>query len=263
MIERFVAGLLVSAVVSLAGWKANALSGTGAVAAVLVGTAIATGVSWPGMVVLGTFFVLSSLLSRFRERDDVAARGSRRDHVQVLANGGVAALVALAGLALDERVAFALVAASIAAATADTWATEIGSRSPVPPRMIVSRRIVRRGESGGVTLRGSLGAAGGAVLLGVVAGITGGIRFGSGDGVAIAGVVALGGIVGSLVDSLAGELVQERRFCPSCGVSTEARVHRCGTVTNFRGGVQGITNDVVNLVCTATGSLTGLLVLLT
>jgi uncharacterized protein (TIGR00297 family) len=259
VIEHLVAGLAVSALVSLAGWRANALSPSGAAAAMLVGTAIAVGASWPGVLVLGTFFVLSSALSKIRVRDDVAEKGSRRDALQVLANGGVAAVVALVGLFGNEQLALALVAASLAAATADTWATEIGSTAHWPPRMLISRRPVARGESGGVTRRGTLAAIAGALCVGAVAGVAAGVRFDAHSGVIIAVVATLGGIAGSTVDSLAGELIQERRLCPSCRVNTEARVHRCGTSTEYRGGIPGITNDVVNAICTGTGATLGLL----
>lgn len=262
VLERVVAGLLVSALVSLAGWRAGALAGSGVVAGIVVGTSIVAGTSWPGLVVLGTFFVLSSALSRIRERDDVAEKGSRRDAGQVLANGGVAAVVACVGLFYDETPALALVAASLAAATADTWATEIGSTSPVRPRLIVSRREVRRGESGGVTRRGTLAALAGALAVGTVVGISGSIRFDPTSGVAIGVVAVLGGVTGALVDSLVGELIQERRYCPVCDVPTEARVHHCGTSTELRGGVAWINNDAVNVICTATGALFGLLVIL-
>lgn len=261
MIERLAIGLAVSLLVSAAGWRAHALSGSGAMAAVVVGTAVAVGASWPGVAVLGTFFVLSSALSRVRPRDDVTEKGSRRDAGQVLANGGVATLVALTGIAGDELLAFALVAASLAAATADTWATEIGSTSPTPPRMLVSRRLVRRGESGGVTAHGTLAALAGAALLGVVVAVVGGIRFGAADGLIVGGLAALGGVLGAMVDSLAGELVQERRYCPVCEQATEATIHHCGTATVQRGGVAGLNNDVVNVLCTLTGALVGLLTL--
>lgn len=257
MIERLVAGLFVSLIVSLAGWKANALSGSGAVAAILVGTAIAVGTSWPGLVVLGVFFVLSSLLSRIRVRDEVAEKGSRRDAGQVLANGGVAALGALLGIAGNEHLAFGIVAAALAAATADTWATEIGSTSKARPRMLISRRWVERGESGGVTSRGLLATLIGAALVGLVAALAGGVRLSGADGFAIGVVALVGGVAGSLIDSLAGELIQERRYCPLCELPTEARVHHCGIATVRSGGVAGVNNDVVNLLCTVTGATIG------
>ena len=261
MIERLVIGLAVSLLVSAAGWRAHALSGSGAMAAVVVGTAVAVGTSWPGIAVLGTFFVLSSVLSGVRTRDDVTEKGSRRDAGQVLANGGVAALAALIGIAGHELLAFALVAASLAAATADTWATEIGSTSTTPPRMLVSRRQVRRGESGGITARGTLAALAGAMLVGGVAAVAGGIRCGTAGGLAVGVLAVLGGVLGAMADSLAGELVQERRYCPVCERVTEATTHQCGTATIHRGGVAGLNNDVVNVLCALTGALVGFLVL--
>lgn len=259
MIERLAVGLAVSLLVSAAGWRANALSVSGAAAAVVVGTAIAAGTSWPGIVVLGTFFVLSSALSRVRVNEDITEKGSRRDAGQVLANGGVAALLASVGLLGHEPLALALVAASLAAATADTWATEIGSTSRTPPRMLLSRREVRRGESGGVTMRGTVAACLGALLVGTVATVTGGVRFGIADGLVIGVSAALGGVIGAMMDSLAGELVQERRYCPACKQATEARIHRCGRETRYHGGVAGLNNDVVNVLCTLTGASAGLL----
>ena len=139
MIERFVAGLAVSVLVAALGWRAHALSTTGALAAIAVGTAIALGTSWAGLVILGTFFVLSSLLSKLFDRKVQPGKGSRRDAIQVLANGGVAAVAAVSFGFIDERLALAIVAGSLAAATADTCATEIGSTSSRLPRLIVSR----------------------------------------------------------------------------------------------------------------------------
>jgi uncharacterized membrane protein len=67
--------------------------------------------------------------------------------------------------------------------------------------------------------------------------------------------VAVAGVTGSLVDSALGELVQERRWCSGCMSRTEARIHRCGTVTEHAGGLRGVDNDVVNLACTVAGCL--------
>ena len=262
MIERLVIGLAASAVVALLGWRARALTGKGALAAVLVGTAIAVGASWPGIAVLGTFFVSSTLLSRTRQGNRIAEKGSRRDAVQVLANGGVAAAAALGAGLFDGGVALAMVAGSLAAATADTWATEVGSSSDTAPRMLLSRRLVVAGESGGVTRHGTLAAFAGATFIASVAGVSGAIWIGANAGIAVAVVVLVAGVAGSTADSLAGELVQERRFCPVCGAVTEARMHHCGNPTNFRSGVAGVTNDVVNLICTLTGALVGAAVLL-
>jgi uncharacterized protein (TIGR00297 family) len=253
--RRTLAGLGVSMLVAAGGWKARSLDTGGALAATLVGTAITAGTSWPGVATLGTFFVSSSALSKVRPSSHLAAKGSQRDAAQVLANGGAAA-VAAAGLARVERgLALTVAAGSLAAATADTWATEVGSSSGAVPRLLVSRRPVEPGESGGVTIPGTAASVAGAMLIGSVAAIAGSCWSQDSRALKIFPAVVVAGICGSVADSLAGELVQERRFCPTCGVVTEAIHHRCGTLTNHISGVRGVTNDTVNVMCTVAGAL--------
>lgn len=248
-------GAIVSAAISTAGWRAKALSGRGAVTATGVGTCIAYGGSWPGVIVLGTFFVSSSALSRRGRLDGIVAKDGQRDERQVLANGAVAALGALVGGRADRGMGIALVAGALSAATADTWATELGAGSRTVPRLVLSGHAVPRGTSGGVTLRGSMAAVGGAATVGAVTGVLIGLTSGWSQAARIGPGVVVAGVAGSLVDSLLGELVQERRQCEACNVSTEARVHRCGAATVHTGGVRGFDNDLVNLACTAVGAL--------
>jgi uncharacterized protein (TIGR00297 family) len=247
--RRLIAGAITSAAISGAGYRARALTRGGMLASLMVGTAIATGTGWRGATVLGTFFVSSSALSRIARESDIAAKGSQRDAGQVLANGGIAALAGLGALVVGERRGLEILTGALAAAAADTWATEIGSTSRAMPRTLMHWRRVPPGTSGGVTIRGLAGGLGGATLLGLTATAVGRTR---GPGVIV--VPMLAGVAGSLVDSVVGELVQERRYCPSCEKATESRVHRCGTPTLHTGGVPGLDNDVVNLACTLTGA---------
>lgn len=232
-----------------------------------MGTGVLWGAGWAGGAVLAAFFVSSSLVSRVaprlarrggaRVRPDTAApldaKGDCRDRWQVLANGGAAAAGALtAGAALGDRpLALALVTASLAAAAADTWATSIGETSPVPPRHLLTGRVVPTGTSGGITRRGTLGAAAGALLVAATGGLA------SGD----AGLVAAGtllGIFGMLADSALGAALQGRFACPACGVPSEWPVHRCGTRTRHLGGLRWLNNDGVNLLATCLAALLAL-----
>lgn len=244
----------VPVAVAAAGYRARALTGRGALSAIAVGASVGKSTSWPGILLLGTFFVSSSALSRALPSPQTTGKGSRRDSAQVLANGGVAAIAGLVLAGRDNGSALAAVAGSLAAATADTWATEIGGTSPSAPRQLVHRRQVEPGESGGVTRRGLLASAGGAVLIAAMAGLV--FRHNA-QRVFVSTAVA--GMSGSLADSLAGELLQERRYCYVCGLPTEARIHGCGSDTRHVSGVRGITNDTVNLLCTLSGGVLGFL----
>jgi uncharacterized protein (TIGR00297 family) len=143
-------------------------------------------VGWRGVWLLLAFFVSASLLTR---------GGGRRTARQVVANGGIAAAAALLG-------AWPACAGALAAAAADTWATEIGAFSPTPPRLITSRLPVPHGVSGGITPLGTAGGVAGAAVIGALAWVLGPREL------RLAGVVIFAGVTGMLVDSVLGATVQ-------------------------------------------------------
>jgi uncharacterized protein (TIGR00297 family) len=237
---------LVSASVVWIGWRAGTLSPSGVVAAWFVGFIILSGAGWSGGAVLAAFFVSSNLVSRLvpdRPSGTADPKGDRRDAWQVCANGGPAALLALAGSSLiDLRIW--LVTASLAAAAADTWATSLGGLSSKPPRLLWSGQRVPAGTSGGVSGLGCLGALSGA---GLVAG-TGALAAGNAS-LFVPGMLI--GFVGMLFDSMLGSTLQARFWCPQCQTPSEWRRHRCGNRTVWKAGWSWMNNDVVNLWSTA------------
>ena len=243
---------MVAALIAALARRAHALSVSGAVAATLVGTA-AIAAGWDWGVLLVAFFVASSLLSRVHRREkqhatsSIVAKGDERDATQVLANGALFAAAAAAFVAWPTVAWQAVGAGTLAAATADTWATEIGMLSPRAPRSIVTWRRLPAGTSGGVTLLGIFGAVLGAAFIQMTALL---LRWPESAVVA----ALAGGIAGALADSFAGALVQQRRWCAQCGVPTERRVHSCGAPTRISGGFPFLDNDGVNLFCTAVGA---------
>lgn len=195
------------------------------------------------------FFIPSVALSsagraRKRALTDVGKQGAR-DAWQVLANGGIAALCALAAWRLGAAW-LAPFAGAFAAASADTWGTEIGTLARGAPRSILTLRPVATGLSGGVTLPGTLAELAGAAVVAASATLL--------DARWFAPVLA-GGVAGALVDSLLGATVQSLRFCPACARACETDPHRCGSATVPRRGVAWFGNDAVNFAATATGAL--------
>jgi uncharacterized protein (TIGR00297 family) len=281
-------GLGLAILIALAAWRAHALSPQGAVAACLLGTVIfgLGGLGW-AFPLLG-FFISSSLLSRlFRRRkqalDEKFSKGSRRDAGQVLANGGIAGVFVLLHLAFPGQLwPWAGFAGALAAANADTWATELGVLNRSAPRLITNGKIVERGTSGGVSPLGFLSAAAGAFVIALL-----GVLFWQGRVAAAAGapewlgrilgsgvetlslprallwlvVITLAGVVGSAVDSLLGATVQAIYYCPACEKETERHpIHTCGTETSQVRGWAWMDNDVVNLICTLAGVVVAMVV---
>ena len=66
--------------------------------------------------------------------------------------------------------------------------------------------------------------------------------------------VALGGIAGGIIDSIAGAALQALRWCPACKCDCETRRHACGSPTVLRHGVSWIENDAVNFLSTLSGA---------
>ena len=123
---------------------------------------------------------------------------------------------------------FQAAAGAIAAATADTWATEAGRWSPTAPRLITTGTPVLHGRSGGVTPLGTVGSAGGALLIAVVATALAGRPLHS---PMLIGVLA-GGFSGALLDSVLGATIEGR--------------------------VPWIDNSLINLLATTWGAGVGL-----
>ena len=247
----------LGAAVAGAGWQRGALTPDGAIAATFVGASTFGAGGPAAAAALIAFFVSGSALSRrARVPGEVeSAKGHRRDSLQVLANGGFAALTALISGARPGAARGAMIGA-LAAAAADTWASEIGVRSSTPPRSILSGRPVRPGTSGGVTGLGWLAAGVGATLTGTV--FAAFDRTGRGRRDAI-GRALVGGLVGTLADSIAGATIQAGYACAVCGVPAEAPGAHCGRPRIQVRGHQWVTNDVVNGIGTASGALVGAL----
>jgi uncharacterized protein (TIGR00297 family) len=247
-VPNFAIGAAAALVIALCARRAHALTLTGAVSAFFVGTASVGGLGIPGALVLLTFFLSSIALSRVgRSRKnllvDIGKQGER-DGLQVLANGGVAALCALAALTGTAHWAAAF-AGAFAAATADTWGTEIGTLARARPRSLLTGKPIACGLSGGVTHIGTLAEIAGALLIAGVA---------SAVGIRSFIAITVGGCCGAFLDSLLGAALQSLRWCPRCMRACETNPHVCGACTQALRGSPWITNDVVNGAATLGGA---------
>ena len=215
--------VLVTLCFAALAWAIRGVTLDGAAAGFLV-TAVLFIAGGPAMfgAVLTVFIVthLATKLGRGRKQAlAISERSTGRDAAQVLANLGIAALMAaLAQLTGWHQLFFTASVAALAEAACDTVSSEAGKALARAPRLIISWKQVVAGTDGAISLPGTvLGIATAAVVV-VEATATHVLR----PGVAATAVTAA--ILGMLLDSL-------------LGATMEARGH--------------LSNNAVNLVSTA------------
>jgi uncharacterized protein (TIGR00297 family) len=254
---QLIIGFFLALIIAYLAYRARSLDRSGAFAALVVGTFIfgLGGFRWA--ILLLTFFITSSGLSRaFKERKREAnekyAKGGQRDAGQVFGNGGIPTLFAALHFFFPEAAwPWLGFAASLAAVNADTWATEMGVLNPTSPRLITDlRKVVEKGTSGGVSLVGTLASLAGAGIIGLLAALLGS----TGINLGIFIWVTIAGLLGALFDSLLGATVQAIYYCPACQKETERNpTHSCGAETTQIRGWKWLGNDWVNFACGAFG----------
>ncbi len=258
-VPAFLTASLLGLAIALVSVRLHFLTASGAVATYILAAVIwgVGGFTWTAPIL--AFFILSSILSKVGRSHEpvggsVAEKSHTRDLWQVLANGGLAGLLAMGSQLLPHPAWYAAFLGAVAAVTADTWSTETGMLSGHTPRSILTMAPVERGISGGITAVGTLGGTLGAATIALIAHLAGGLT----GRTFLA--ITIGGAVGNLADSFFGALVQVRLRCTVCHASTERSAH-CGRPTEHAGGLPWVTNDVVNILCACSGAAVAVLLL--
>ena len=192
--------------------KKNKLTFAAAITAAIVGLLIFMGTGFTGIAMIGLFFLLGTLATSFKinikEKLGAAEinKGGRTVG-QVLANGGVAAIMGLlAWLYPNQLLVFEMMmAGALASATADTLSSELGTVYGKKFYNIISFKIDRRGENGVVSLEGTIiGIGGSALIAGVHALATGwNNQF---------WWIVIAGTIGNLADSILGATLERKRL---------------------------------------------------
>ena len=251
-------GFILAIIIAYLAYRAHSLDKSGAFASAFVGTIIFGIGGWQWAVLLLTFFITSSGLSRaFKKRkqglNEKFSKGNERDAGQVFGNGGLATIFAtLHALNPGSIIPWIGFAASLAAVNADTWATELGVLNPTAPRMITNlRERVEKGTSGGISLWGTFASLLGASIIALLAVLLSPIDALNTNYFLL---ITAAGLAGSLFDSLLGATVQAMYFCPTDQKETEKHpLHTCGTETVHIRGWKWLNNDRVNFACSAFG----------
>ena len=215
--------LLVTSVLILglitASLRANILDKQGIIAAAILGFFVGCLGHWTWLLLLLCFLLSSHIATkwRFEEKTERGLNESSDGHrgwINVAANGGMPALVALLTFLLEDwESGLWMFAAAVAVATSDTWASEIGCLDD-RVRMITTLKSCEAGVNGGFSPNGQLAAASGGLLIGVSALAASLVMFSAtiNDQFMLAAIVAGLGFLGCQIDSVLGAVLENRGF---------------------------------------------------
>jgi uncharacterized protein (TIGR00297 family) len=171
----------------------------------------------------------------------------------VLANGGAATVIALIFWLVSRqwpitqtRYLLMLFLAALATVNGDTWATEVGGLSPLPPRLLSNWKPAIPGSSGAITPLGLAAALAGSLAVTASGWLV--WRLSAPEFIA----VCWAGFLGSFVDSILGASVQALYRNPATGELTE-RTMVDGVKTIRVRGLAWVNNDVVNFAASLSG----------
>ena len=151
---------------------AGKLTMPGALMGGLIAIALYLGTGFSSLVLLGSFFLLGTLATSWKFKQK-AIHGfaeknhGKRDIFQVIANGGVAGLLACLALIFPQHneLILLMIASSFSAATADTLSSELGTLYGSRFFNVITFNPDTRGENGVVSPEGLLiGLAGSCVI---------------------------------------------------------------------------------------------------
>lgn len=228
----------------------RSLSASGALGAFVMGVVTLWTVRFEGFLLFLLFFLSCNIVGKISKRirsvwepvdRSVEKKGSRRDAMQVLANGLMTVLAALLWYYTGKASALVMFGAAVAEATSDTFAGEVGRLSKRDPVSILTMKPIEKGLSGGVT------------LLGTAAAFFSSLAIAScwylwfKTSIAQTAIVCILGFAGSVVDSFLGAFVQAMYRDPDTGKLTEHDTKNGQSLELVR-GIRWMDNDMVNLM---------------
>lgn len=244
-------GLLLSILVAYISFFGNWITLDATKAVVIFGAIVFGLGGWPLAIAVLMFFVSSNLLSRWNRVKSVNSsdtkyrkngNSKRRDGYQIWANGFWIALFCILWYLTNSIEFLAAVFTALATATADTWATEIGTVNPGKTVKINSFQPVRPGSDGGVSVKGTVASFIGALLIAGFIFTTQSLH-----PVLLFIIVLILGFTGGLIDSYLGALITDHKI-------------RLKVPSDFSGNRLTFYNSFVNWASIGISSISALII---
>tara|TARA_B100001121_G_scaffold170340_1_gene148726 strand:- start:7106 stop:7873 length:768 start_codon:yes stop_codon:yes gene_type:complete len=205
------------------------LNESGTWAAAIMGLVVAIGGHWTWLVTLLAFLSAGFFVTRWRydEKKEMGfneGEDGERDWTNVISNGGVPMLISLyAFVTEDWQELLPIFVASVAVATSDTFASEVGCLDN-RVYMITTLKKCEPGLNGGFSPNGQIAALVGALLISLVATALGMLVGAEALSSPVEFIVSISiiGFLGCQVDSLLGALLENRGYIGKGTVNTLA-----------------------------------------
>lgn len=216
----FIITLLVLAIAAAFSVTTGKLTLAAGLGAFIVGVSVYLGGGYNSLLLLAAFFLMATLATSHRKQLKAKLTGQsghpeRRTLGQVLANGGVAALLGLLAFVFPTRGALydLLLAAAIAAATADTLASELGMVYGRNAFNILTGKREERGLDGVISIEGTLSGMAGSLVIALI--------YAAGHGIHLSLWIIVGaGTLGNLADSVLGASLERKHYLTNDLVNT-------------------------------------------
>ncbi len=216
--------LIVNGVLAVAGYSARSVNVSGALGGWLLGAILIFGAGWPMYVALLAFFIIGTAATKLgyqrKAKLGLAQEGGgRRGFSHAFSNVGVAAICSIAVSRLSRvdidplqwmMLAYLMGIASLATATADTTASEIGQLIGRRAFLPLTLKRVPVGTDGAISIEGTVaGLFGGAIV--ALAGVTA-MQYGLDlePGPLAIPIVTACAFLGSYLESIAGSWNRKR-----------------------------------------------------
>ena len=205
--------IIVYLILLLAGvwsYTSGKLTIAGSITGAIIGFIIYTGAGLGCFVMLTFFFTAGSAATKWqREKKNIMNTGDknkgRRTAWQVIANSGVAAVLALENLKSTHVSIYPyLIAGSFAAATADTLSSELGTVYGKRFYNILTLKRDTRGLDGVISLEGTLLGIAGALAIALIHALF------YGWNIPTLLFIGVAGFAGNLIDSILGATLERR-----------------------------------------------------
>lgn len=220
--EKTLVALAFSFLLGMLAYRAKIADVSALLSAALLGVLIIVFSGLPWFLLLLTFFILGGGFTRYKYKykKSIGIAQSKegiRSYENVFSNSTAALVLAVAYGVFTEHSLPILYAylGTVATATGDTLASEIGTTAKGRPRMITTLKLSEPGVDGAVSFLGELASLFGSAAIGLLA-----YMLGVSDNLLLSVFIATaGGFFGTNVDSLLGATLQKNGLLSNSGVN--------------------------------------------